>query len=251
MTLRRSSRRSPPRRAPRSRRARRGAAAAPDRRPGEAGPAGAGRPRRDHRHRVGRAADAGGSPRAPLRRPPRPRRRGTHLDGLAPRREARHRGAPRRRPARAHRPRDVSVSRAAMARRLDRGQDLRGRVPRRLVPELGLQLALLPRHLSLRAGAPPADGRDQCASVDRRQGAAEGLREPDAGGGRAHPEADRHEEPRSPSALQGLLRRGGELSHGRQRRAVAGDAERAVHLGRDDGVERGRSRCRRTRTRRP
>ena len=162
---------------------------------------------------------------APLRRSDRPRRRGPHGHGDAPRRAARPRRARPRGPPRPDRTRDVPVSRAEVARRVERGPPQRGRLPRgiALVRELGLQLALLPRHLPPRPRPAPAHVRGQRAARGRRRRPPEGLPGPDAGGGRAHPDADRHEERRPPAALQGRVLRG-ELPHGRQRRAVAGDA---------------------------
>ena len=97
------------------------APAAADRRPGAQGPRGAARPRRGHRHGLGRAADARrSSPRRLADGAARSRRRGAHRDGVPPRREARHRGAPPRGPPRPDRPRDVPVPRAGVARRVER-----------------------------------------------------------------------------------------------------------------------------------
>ena len=97
----------------------------------------------------------------------RARRRGPHRRGFASRREAGHRGA---RPAPAAGSRSASrctrtPSRSGSTDWSD-GQALGGGVPRRLalVPELGLQLALLPGHLPLRARQP----RFPCSRSTRR-----------------------------------------------------------------------------------
>ncbi len=138
------------------------------------------------------------------------------------------------------RPRDVPLRRAGRPRRLDFREADRGRVSRglALVQELGLPLALLPRHLSLCARPPAPARRDQRSPRGRLGGPQEGLPGSDARGGRAHPDRDRLEERGSPAPLPGVLRRVGfPRRHGRRRLAV--HARRSVHLGRDDGLPRG------------
>ena len=173
------------------------------------GPGGAGRARYDDRH--GQRKDAGARRSRRLARgdPAAADRRVAHRRRVPSGAAAGAEGPAQIRSSRAPGCRDVPLHRAARAGCVERWPARRKRVRRAitLVRALGLPLELLPRHLPLRARSGHPDHRRERPARGGHGRAPEGVREPDARRGRAHPHRHRRGDARPHDVLQGVHER--------------------------------------------